>query len=1764
MSPPATSRETAAVRADRRGFSLVELIVVVVMLGIVATIGVVGFMLVVNEIRWRALETTAQSFDSTYRAVLVVSGGSSEVQLVDATIEEVGPGVDVVYVDEDHAVELSRDSRTVCLTLATSPTELLDGRMSRGTCSDGDGPTPPPGTGTDTTVPTPSTTAPPGTPTTTEPPLYRFPLVATGGAAQITLTFDAQDDAEVYTGSCWYTGSVARDGLRSSNPVEQAFPIAVTQLENGQTYDCQVVTDNDLVSIVASATPVAPDDVEPFLVTADPGNAEITVSFATYPDAASYLVRCAARTNPSDAAATWLPQPQPGGTQSVIVDGLTNGVEYGCSAVAGTPAGVAVSNTAYATPTASGACDPTRKLCSDPVVTNPSGGGLWDVASYRSPHTSGDHQLFFVDRGTGQFAYLIDSGGRSDVAQVVTFTGPGGAPVTFSAPAGLTPGPHPSRLPPRPERSTDTVMYLADAGTGIIWLLDPQAGAAHPVANGLDTPSGLVIADCHDLSTGTRTTGDCLFAATGSGVVAVDLITTSGRPGIDTTPTTMTGPASVKVSADLTRLWSAETTGLVRRTFTGSSAGTAAATTASGSAFIPASSSGSSDLVVFVDAGTHQVKSFDPASPGAVTVVAGTGTAGYFDRFGSAAAFNAPRGIHFHGNWPYVYVADTGNRAIRRVNLASGEVTTVFGSDRVLYCNGADGSVTVTATTTLARDMCFQNLTVTATGVLRTNGYRVYVNGTMTVDGVVHNGRTGTAAAAGTVGGTCNTDITCATALGGSQTTTVLVTAGTPPTSAREVLQLGADARGGARSGEGGGVVVISARSLTGTGSVVASVRSTNTAGGGSVNIITASGQIGGVTTSVAGTTSTNHGSVRVFAPTGAPTWSCAANGVAPSCAAVGTIDAGASQPYQGTSRVSWRTLSVTVPSAVNIYRSDNGGAFTFRTQSSGTQGSWVDTGLTTGTVYQWRVVPLNAGAVAGTAVTTGAAIASSAMFGTGQDGSVTLPAGVTTLTRDMHYANLTVPAGTSLKTGGYRIFVSGTLILDGSISNNGGDGSSGGSASSNGSSFSMRGTLGGGCTSAAACADAIGGSSRTYTTEGTPPQDLDGVIALDATVAGGGSLDSGGVVLVSAAAVTGSGAVTANAYSAYFPNAGGGAVVVVTADGTIGGVTTSVNQASASYGSVRVFDGGGTNTWACNANGASPSCAPPGAVTIAGASQPYQGSAAVTWRADSATGAAGVDIYRSTNGGSYMFRARESGSAGTWADSGVVDGTTYQWRIVPLNAGAVPGAAILTGAAIATSSMFGTGQDGSATISATTTLTRDMHYTNLTVDTGVTLRTGGFRIFATGTVTINGAIAHNGGAAATGTVGGRCTTSYQCAVSLGGGVSSMATGGTAPASAAEILSLDGSVRGGAGTGYGGGVVVIAASTISGAGTITANSGGVNGQAAGGGSINVITSSAALNGVSLSVAGNGTGSFPGSVRVVAPSGAAVWSCNANTPCMTVGTVSVGASQPYQGSATVTWATVSGSVAAVNVARSADGGAYTHVATLAAGTQSFVDTGLTTGVTYRWRITPLNAGGVAGTAVITGAAIATTSVFGTGQDGAAAISANTTLTRDMHYTNLTVNAGVTLNTGGYRIFATGTVTLNGTVHNGTSTVSAATGTLGRGCASASECTSGIGGNGAFTTSGTASTNVAGVLGLGATTLGGSHFSSTYTGGGVVVIAASTVTGTGAVRADGWVNSTNQTGGGAVYVITQSGSVGSVTLSVAKNGTGTVGRTAVYAG
>lgn len=99
-----------------------------------------------------------------------------------------------------------------------------------------------------------------------------------------------------------------------------------------------------------------------------------------------------------------------------------------------------------------------------------------------------------------------------------------------------------------------------------------------------------------------------------------------------------------------------------------------------------------------------------------------------------------------------------------------------------------------------------------------------------------------------------------------------------------------------------------------------------------------------------------------------------------------------------------------------------------------------------------------------------------STVFGDGSDGNVTI-SGDTSLSRDMYYNNLTVDATKTLSPNGFRIFVKGTLTVNGTIQRNGTAGSAGGNGSgANGGSAGAPGTALG--TTGTLCGSVIGGTS--------------------------------------------------------------------------------------------------------------------------------------------------------------------------------------------------------------------------------------------------------------------------------------------------------------------------------------------------------------------------------------------------------------------------------------------------------------------------------------------------------------------------------------------------------------------------------------------------------------------------------------------------------------------------------------------------------------
>ena len=174
-----------------------------------------------------------------------------------------------------------------------------------------------------------------------------------------------------------------------------------------------------------------------------------------------------------------------------------------------------------------------------------------------------------------------------------------------------------------------------------------------------------------------------------------------------------------------------------------------------------------------------------------------------------------------------------------------------------------------------------------------------------------------------------------------------------------------------------------------------------------------------------------------------------------------------------------------------------------------------------------------------------------------------------------------------------------------------------------------------------------------------------------------------------------------------------------------------------------------------------------------------------------------------------------------------------------------------------------------------------------------------------------------------------------------------------------------------------------------------------------------------------------------------------------------------------------------------------------------------------------------------------------SIYGSGNDGNVSITSNTTLTRDMHYNNLTIDPGIVLDTAGYRVFVRNTLAMATDSSNQSDTKIgrvggvSSSGTLKGGGLNA--VTDSLGGNGNGYTA-TAPTEGAEyfnhpdiavdaiILNAGQTTpqpLNGGAGDSVNYGGGVVVVCARKIQGYGTIEASG----ESTTGGGVVFIISQ---------------------------
>ena len=90
--------------------------------------------------------------------------------------------------------------------------------------------------------------------------------------------------------------------------------------------------------------------------------------------------------------------------------------------------------------------------------------------------------------------------------------------------------------------------------------------------------------------------------------------------------------------------------------------------------------------------------------------------------------------------------------------------------------------------------------------------------------------------------------------------------------------------------------------------------------------------------------------------------------------------------------------------------------------------------------------------------------------------------------------------------------------------------------------------------------------------------------------------------------------------------------------------------------------------------------------------------------------------------------------------------------------------------ASLGNDAVYGPGTDGSVIISGNTSLSSDMYYENLTINSGVTLNPNGFRVFVRNTLTVNGTLGVGSGVTVSpGTVSGTSSAGVVPTFSIGG-----------------------------------------------------------------------------------------------------------------------------------------------------------------------------------------------------------------------------------------------------------------------------------------------------------------------------------------------------------------------------------------------------------
>ncbi|EOD24933.1 hypothetical protein EMIHUDRAFT_115723 [Emiliania huxleyi CCMP1516] len=91
--------------------------------------------------------------------------------------------------------------------------------------------------------------------------------------------------------------------------------------------------------------------------------------------------------------------------------------------------------------------------------------------------------------------------------------------------------------------------------------------------------------------------------------------------------------------------------------------------------------------VYVADTFNHRIRKID-TSNGVTTTLAGSGTNTFADGTGTAASFNYPSGVAVSPDGGTLYVADFYNQRIRKIDTSDGDTTTLAGSGTYGFADG--------------------------------------------------------------------------------------------------------------------------------------------------------------------------------------------------------------------------------------------------------------------------------------------------------------------------------------------------------------------------------------------------------------------------------------------------------------------------------------------------------------------------------------------------------------------------------------------------------------------------------------------------------------------------------------------------------------------------------------------------------------------------------------------------------------------------------------------------------------------------------------------------------------------------------------------------------------------------------------------------------------------------------------------------------------------------------------------------------------------